>query len=149
MANMNSVIEIILVEDNPSDAALTIRALQRNRLANNLIHLKDGAEAIAYILEDAEYGGQKLSSHPKVILLDLKMPKVDGIQVLRRLKAEERSRNIPVVVLTSSREDPDVKECYALGINSYVVKPVEFDAFIEAVGRLGMYWLLLNEPPRR
>jgi len=144
---MNSQIEIILVEDNMDDAALVIRALKKNNLANKLIHLKDGAEAVDFIFgkladEDA------LIKAPKVILLDLKMPKINGIEVLEKVKGDPRTKMIPVVVLTSSAEDPDIKRCYDLGANSYIVKPVEFDNFSKAVADLGLYWLLLNHPPK-
>jgi len=131
-----------------SDATLTIRALRKHHLANNLVHLKDGAEAIEYIVNGGTHQGRTLSSKPKLILLDLKMPKVSGIEVLRQLKGNPKTKTIPVVVLTSSKEDPDVKECYELGVNSYVVKPVDFDAFFGAVSELGLYWLLLNEAPK-
>jgi CheY-like chemotaxis protein len=142
-------IEIILIEDNPYDAELTIRALKKNYLANKIIHLKDGAEALDFIFGEGAYLGRDLRQKPRAILLDLKMPKVDGIEVLRRLKSDENTRYIPVVVLTSSNEDPDVKICYELGVNSYIVKPVGFENFIKAVSELGLYWLLLNEPPNR
>jgi two-component system, response regulator len=137
-------IEIVLVEDNLSDAELTIRALKKRNLANNLIHLKDGAEAIDFLFAQGKFSGRDIAQCPKIVLLDLKMPKINGIEVLTRIKADERTRKIPVVVLTSSREDPDVDECYRLGVNSYIVKPVEFDAFLNAVSDLGLYWLLLN-----
>jgi two-component system response regulator len=144
---MNAQIEIILVEDNQDDAALVIRALKKNNLANKLIHLKDGAEALDFIFgkladEDA------IIKAPKVILLDLKMPKVNGIEVLEKVKGDPRTKMIPVVILTSSAEDPDIKRCYDLGANSYIVKPVEFDNFSKAVADLGLYWLLLNHPPK-
>ena len=142
---MNGAIDIILVEDNPDDAALVIRALKKNNLANNLVHLNDGVEALDYIFGTGTFqdkGTQR--AHPKVILLDLKMPRINGIEVLERVKGDPRTKSIPVVVLTSSAEDPDVKRCYELGANSYIVKPVEFDNFHKAVSELGFYWLLLN-----
>ncbi len=142
-------IEIILVEDNPDDAELTIRALKKNNFANNIVHLKDGAEAIDFIFGEGAYHGNPMSNMPRAILLDLKMPKVNGIEVLTRLKAEEHTKSIPVVVLTSSNEDPDVAICYELGVNSYIVKPVGFENFLKAVSELGLYWLLLNRPPIR
>ena len=145
---MNQDIEILLVEDNMSDAELTIRALKKNNLANKLIHLKDGAEALDFIFAEGEYAKRKIENGPKVILLDLKMPKVNGIEVLRRIKADDRTKKIPVVMLTSSKEDPDIQECYNLGVNSYVVKPVDFEAFIKAVSELGLFWMILNQPPR-
>lgn len=136
-------VEILLVEDNPNDAELTLRALQQHRLANRVLVARDGAEAIEFLFGDGPKAGV-----PRVILLDLKLPKVDGLEVLRRLKAEERTRAVPVVVLTSSREEPDIATAYRLGANSYIVKPVDFEAFVRAVADVGLYWLLLNEPPR-
>jgi two-component system response regulator len=144
---MNSQIEIILVEDNVDDAALVIRALKKNNLANKLVHLKDGAEALQFIFEKLANEDFQTKA-PKVILLDLKMPKVNGMEVLEKVKSDERTKMIPVVVLTSSAEDPDIKRCYDLGANSYIVKPVEFDNFSKAVADLGCYWLLLNHPPK-
>ncbi|MGZ4056593.1 MAG: response regulator [Bacteroidia bacterium] len=139
------VVEIILVEDNPNDAEMTIRALKKNHLANKLLHLKDGEEALHFLFCTGIYRARDIDKKPKVILLDLKMPKIDGIEVLRRLKADKRTKTIPVVVLTSSKEDPDIRTCYELGVNSYIVKPVGFDHFITAVSDLGMYWMLMNE----
>jgi two-component system response regulator len=146
---MNSVIEIILVEDNPNDAELAIRALKKNNLANNLVHLSDGEEALEFIFGEGRYAGRDVQQKPRVILLDLKMPRVSGLEVLRQVKADARFRTIPVVVLTSSREDPDIAACYELGANSYIVKPVGFDNFVQAIAGLGMYWILMNEPPQR
>ncbi len=140
-------IEILLVEDNFNDAELTLRALKRRNLANRLVHVKDGAEALDFILGKGAYAGRDITQHPKVILLDLKLPKVDGLEVLRALKASERTRNIPVVVLTSSAEQRDVIDSYQLGVNSYIVKPVDFENFSKAVTDLGCYWVLLNRPP--
>jgi two-component system response regulator len=145
---MEQGIDILIVEDNLSDAEMTIRALKKNNLANNLIHLKDGAEALDYIFCEGDYSGRDKNNLPKVILLDLKMPKLSGIQVLERLKSNEATRKIPVVVLTSSKEDPDISECYRLGVNSYVVKPVKFEAFVKVVSELGLYWMILNQSPR-
>lgn len=145
---MNHEIEILLVEDNINDAELTIRALKKNNLANKLVHLKDGAEAIDFIFAEGNYSGRKVENVPKVILLDLKMPKVNGIEVLKKIKADERTKKIPVVILTSSNEDPDIQECYRLGVNSYVVKPVQFEQFVKSVSELGLYWMILNQPPR-
>ena len=145
---MNHEIEILLIEDNMNDAELTIRALKKNNLANKLVHLKDGAEAIDFIFAEGNYSGRKVENVPKVILLDLKMPKVNGIEVLKKIKADERTKKIPIVVLTSSKEDPDIQECYRLGVNSYVVKPVQFEQFVKAVSELGLYWIILNQPPR-
>lgn len=144
---MTHEIQILLVEDNASDAEMTIRALKKNNLANSLLHLKDGAQALDFIFGEGEYEGKNGIQKPKVILLDLKMPKVNGIEVLRRLKGDERTKKIPVVVLTSSKEDPDIIQCYDLGVNSYVVKPVEFDAFHQAISDLGLYWMIVNQPP--
>lgn len=144
----NIEVEILLVEDNPSDAELTIRALKKSNLANKLRHVKDGDEALDFIFGRGNYADRKVENTPKVILLDLKMPKLSGIEVLRILKADERTKKIPIVVLTSSKEDPDIKECYQLGVNSYVVKPVNFDGFLKAVSDLGLYWLLVNQQPK-
>ena len=130
-----------------SDAELAIRALKKHNLANNLIHLKNGAEALDYIFARGAYAERDVQKFPKVILLDLKMPKVNGLEVLEKIREDERTRKIPVVVLTSSNEDPDIDACYALGVNSYIVKPVEFDSFSKAVSELGFYWLLLNRVP--
>ncbi len=141
-------VDILLVEDNPQDAELTIRALKKHNLANHLFTVEDGAEALDFIFCRGKYATRENGHSPKVVLLDLKLPKVSGLDVLRALKQDEKTRAIPVVVVTSSREDPDIKTAYALGANSYVVKPVEFDAFAESVSSLGMYWLLVNQPPR-
>jgi two-component system, response regulator len=140
-------VEILLVEDNASDAELTIRALKKRHLANNLIHVKDGAQALDFLFGEGQFGSRDATQVPKVILLDLKMPKISGIEVLMKIRSDDRTRAIPVVVLTSSREDPDVAACYKLGVNSYIVKPVEFDNFVAAVSDLGFYWLILNHPP--
>lgn len=144
----NNVVELLLVEDSVNDAEMTIRALKKNNIANNVLHLKDGAQALDYLFGTGEYAGRDLGNKPKVILLDLKMPKVSGLQVLERLKADDNTRKIPVVVLTSSKEHPDVEKAYDLGVNSYIVKPVEFTNFIKAISELGMYWLVLNQPPQ-
>lgn len=140
-------LEILLVEDNPTDAELTMRALKRKNLANKLVWVKNGEEAIDFIYATGEYENRDPEHLPKLILLDLRMPKVDGLEVLKRIKNDERTSKIPVVVLTSSQEDRDIVESYKLGVNSYVSKPVEFDEFIEAVSLLGLYWMLINEPP--
>ena len=141
-------VDILLVEDNPQDAELTTRALKKNNLANRLITVEDGAEALDFIFCRGKYATRNNGQSPKVVLLDLKLPKVSGLEVLRALKQDERTRSIPVVVVTSSREDPDIKTAYSLGANSYVVKPVDFDAFAESVSSLGLYWLLVNQPPK-
>jgi two-component system, response regulator len=140
-------VEILLVEDNPYDAELTLRALRKHNLANRVLHAQDGAEALEFVFAGGAYSERRVEQTPKVILLDLKLPKVDGIEVLRRIKSDERTRSIPVVVLTSSREDRDLAGCYALGVNSYIVKPVEFEQFVKAVSDMGLYWLLLNQTP--
>ena len=141
-------VEILLVEDNASDAELAIRALKNHNLANRLIHVEDGQAALDFLFGTGAYEGRDVSQQPKVVLLDLKLPKLDGIEVLRALRADARTKLTPVVVLTSSREDRDVFEAYKLGANSYIVKPVGFENFSEAVCNLGLYWLLLNEPPK-
>ena len=140
-------VEILLVEDNPTDAELAIRALKKNNLANNLVWVKDGAEALDFIFATGAYVQRSVVNGPKVILLDLRLPKVDGMEVLRRIKEDQRTRSIPVVVLTSSKEDRDVAESYQLGVNSFISKPVEFDEFARTVVELGLYWLLVNRPP--
>ena len=140
-------VEILLVEDNPNDAELALRELKRRNLTNKLLWVKDGAEAIEFIFGSNEKNGSEIKHYPKVILLDLKLPKVDGLEVLARLKKDERTCVIPVVVLTSSLEESDIVKSYKLGVNSYVVKPVDFNNFSEAVANLGMYWMLLNQPP--
>ncbi|HEY7654285.1 MAG TPA: response regulator [Methylomirabilota bacterium] len=141
-------VDILLVEDNPDDRELTLRALRKARVANTVQVAEDGEKALEYLFGTGAHAGRDASHAPKVVLLDLKLPKVSGLEVLRRLRADDRTREIPVVVLTSSREESDVIEAYRLGLNSYVVKPVEFEAFAEAVRQVGLYWLLLNEPPR-
>ena len=146
---MNNQLEILLVEDNPDDAELAIRALKKRHLANNLIHVEDGQAALDFLFGTGAYAGRDVRHQPKVVLLDLSLPKVDGFEVLRQLRADERTKLVPVGVLTSSREDRDLLKTYDLGANSYIVKPVEFESFSEAVSNLGLYWLLLNEPPIR
>ena len=138
-------VNILLVEDNASDAEMTIRALRKNNLANSLLHVKDGAEALDFVFAEGEFASRDINNKPKVILLDLKMPKINGLEVLEKIKSDERTSDIPVVVLTSSKEDPDIKRCYQLGVNSYVVKPVEFEDFHKAVSDLGLYWLIVNQ----
>ncbi|MCB9233308.1 MAG: response regulator [Bacteroidia bacterium] len=144
---MNTQVEILLVEDNMSDAELTIRALNKKNLANKLVHLENGQQALDFVFARGNYSHRIIADTPKIILLDLKMPKMDGIQVLKEIKSDHRTQKIPVIVLTSSREDPDIQECYRLGANSYVVKPVEFDKFLNAVSELGLFWMLINQPP--
>ncbi|GBD29074.1 Response regulator rcp1 [bacterium HR32] len=138
---------ILLIEDNPDDVALTLRALRTHRVANEVVVVEDGVEALEYLLGEGKYAGRDLRDQPAVVLLDLKLPKVDGLEVLRRLRADDRTRLLPVVVLTSSKEEQDLVASYSLGANSYVRKPVDFEQFVEAVRQLGLYWLLLNEPP--
>lgn len=140
-------VEVLLVEDNVHDAEMTIRALKKVNLANNLVHVKDGEEALEFIYARGRFSDRQPSDVPKVILLDIKMPKVDGIEVLKQLKAHETSKSIPVVIMTSSKEEQDIISSYQLGVNSYVVKPVDFEGFARAVSQLGMYWLLTNQPP--
>ncbi len=143
----NTQVEILLAEDNMGDAELTIRALKKVNLANNVVHVKDGAEALDFLYARGTFEGRDTLQLPKVILLDIKMPKVDGIEVLKQIKAAEATKNIPVVIMTSSKEQQDIINSYNLGVNSYVVKPVEFQSFAKAVSDLGLYWLLINETP--
>ncbi|HEY6643523.1 response regulator [Povalibacter sp.] len=138
---------ILLVEDNPDDEELTLLSLRKNNLAHEIIVVRDGVEAIEFLAGQGQYAGRDISRLPTVILLDLKLPKLDGLGVLRRLRADERTKMLPIVVLTSSSQDADVLASYNLGANSYVRKPVEFGAFVEAVSNLGLYWLMLNRPP--
>ncbi len=137
---IQQAVEILLVEDNPDDAELAIRALKKSNLANHLLHLQDGAEALEYLFNEK-------NSKPKLVLLDLKMPKVDGIEVLRQLKSNEKTKVIPVVMLTSSKEDRDIIESYQLGVNAYIVKPLNFEQFGQAVNQLGLFWMVLNQAP--
>jgi len=146
MTDLNTV-EILLVEDDPQDVELTLRALKKHHLANHVHVVKDGTEALEFLFASGAYEGRNMANYPKVVLLDLKLPKLSGIEVLGKLKADERTKAIPVVVLTSSQETPDLQEAYRLGVNSYIVKPIGFDRFIKVVSDLGLYWLLLNESP--
>lgn len=145
----NNEIEILLVEDNMNDAEMTIRSLQKKNIANSILHLKDGASALHYLFGTDEYLSRNIYQKPKVILLDLKMPKVDGLEVLEKIKSNEVTKTIPVVVLSSSKESPDIQKAYSLGANSYIVKPVDFESFVKAVAELGLYWLILNQGPRK
>jgi two-component system response regulator len=144
---MINQVEVLLVEDNIHDAEMTIRSLKKVNLANNLVHVKDGEEALDFIFAQGKFAGRDMINAPKVILLDIKMPKVDGIEVLRRIKSHECTRCIPVVIMTSSKEEQDIISSYELGVNSYVVKPVDFEGFAKAVSQLGFYWLITNQPP--
>jgi two-component system, response regulator len=145
--NQNSV-DILLAEDNINDAELTIRELRKHHMINNLVHVKDGEEAFDFIFATGKFAGSRdILFPPRVVLLDIQMPKINGIEVLEKIKSDERTKKIPVVILTSSNEDPDIRKCYALGANSYIVKPVNFEGFAEAIRNLGFYWLLLNHPP--
>jgi CheY-like chemotaxis protein len=140
-------VEVLLVEDNPRDAELTLRALNKRNLANSVVHVKDGQEALDWLFATGQYEGRDITQRPKVMLLDLKLPKVDGLDVLRAVRADERTKFLPVVVLTSSREEQDLVAGYQLGVNSYIVKPVDFENFSAAVAETGHYWLVVNERP--
>ena len=140
-------VDILLVEDNINDAELAIRELKKHNMANNLVHVTDGEEALAFIFATGKYSDRNIDNPPKLVLLDIQMPKINGIEVLEKIKSDSRTKIIPVVMLTSSKENPDVKKCYSLGANSYIVKPVNFEGFAEAIKNLGFYWLLLNQPP--
>ena len=142
-----NIVEILIVEDNPNDAEMALRALKKNNLTNNVLVVIDGEEALDFIFHKNKFVNRDGSNQPKIILLDLKLPKVDGLEVLKELKNNEETKMIPVIVLTSSKEESDILESYKLGVNSYIVKPVDFDKFVEAVRQLGLYWLLLNESP--
>jgi len=142
---MTHGVDVLLVEDSASDAEMTISALKDNNLANKLQHVRDGAAALDYIFAEGQFSDRNIDDLPKVILLDLKMPKVNGIEVLEAIRANERTRTIPIVILTSSKEDPDIKKCYELGANGYVVKPVEFEEFQKAISSLGLFWLIVNQ----
>jgi Response regulators consisting of a CheY-like receiver domain and a winged-helix DNA-binding domain len=140
-------VEILLVEDNPTDAELTLRALKKSRLANRVVHVVDGEEALDFLFARGAYSDRNIEHGPKVVLLDLKLPKVDGLEVLKIVKGDARTKRIPIVILTSSKEEKDMVQSYEAGVNSYIVKPVDFDKFTDAVNGLGMYWLLLNQKP--
>lgn len=146
MENINEV-EILLVEDNKTDAELAIHALKKVKLGNRLIHVKDGVEALEFLFATGKYAARVSKDNPKVILLDIKMPRLDGIEVLKQIRSNPSTKRIPVVIMTSSKEEHDIIRSYELGVNSFVVKPVDFDSFSKAVSEMGMYWVLMNEPP--
>ncbi|HLB70393.1 MAG: response regulator [Candidatus Methanoperedens sp.] len=146
MTDLNEV-EILLVEDNPYDVELTLTALKENNLTNKVHVLNDGAEALEFVFATGAHAQRNIKNIPKVMLLDLKLPKVNGLEVLRKMKSDERTKKIPVVILTSSQEERDVMESYNLGVNSYIIKPIDFNKFIDAVAKLSLYWVLLNRPP--
>lgn len=141
-------VDVLIVEDNPNDAELTIRALRKQNLANNVFVAEDGEEALDFIFCRGRYSQREKSCPPKVVFLDLKLPKIGGLEVLKEIKTNEETRKVPVVVVSSSREDPDIKTAYELGANSYVVKPVDFDDFVSAMSQLGLYWMIVNEGPK-
>lgn len=140
--------DILIVEDNPNDAELMVRSLQKNHLANKLFVVADGAEALDFVFCRGQYAKRDLNRLPKVVFLDLKLPKVDGLEVLRKVKSNEQTKKLPVVIVTSSKEDPDIATAYDLGANSYIVKPVDFDNFVQSIRQLGLYWLMINEKPK-
>jgi two-component system response regulator len=143
----NQLVDVLLVEDNPDDIDLALFAFKKSNFSNRVHIVRDGAEALEYIFSTGQYSGRKIDHAPRLILLDLKLPKVDGLEVLRQVKSDPRTKNTPVVMMTSSREENDLIASYSLGVNSYIVKPVDFQQFVEATRTLGLYWLLLNEPP--
>ena len=143
----NQLVDVLLVEDNPDDVDLALFAFKKSNFSNRVHVVRDGAEALEYIFGTGAYAGRKNDQAPRLILLDLKLPKVDGLEVLRQVKSDSRTKNTPVVMMTSSREENDLVASYALGVNSYIVKPVDFQQFVECARTLGLYWLLLNEPP--
>ena len=148
MAAGDGGVDILMVEDNPDDEQLTLRAFAKNHLTNKIHVVRDGQEALDYVFCKGKYADRNIADHPHVILLDIKLPLIDGIEVLRRIKADERTKTIPVVMLTSSHEERDLVETYRLGVNSYIVKPVDFEQFTDSARSLGMYWMLLNRPPK-
>lgn len=143
----NNIIEILLVEDNPDDAELVVSSLNKNNIVNNVYVVEDGEEALDFLFAEGKYSKRNIKEKPKLILLDLKLPKIDGLEVLQKVKLDDRTKTIPVVVLTSSREESDIIKSYKIGVNSYIVKPVEFEKFTKSVSDLGLYWLVLNQPP--
>ncbi|WP_339816254.1 response regulator [uncultured Imperialibacter sp.] len=145
----NGLVDVLLVEDSKHDAMLALLALGENNLTNNIIWLKDGKQALDFLFGEGEFKEREVSLHPKVVLLDLKMPKVDGLEVLKEIRGNPLTKNIPVVVLTSSKEDKDIIRSYELGVNSFIVKPVDFDQFTRCVKEIGYYWSLINQPPSK
>jgi DNA-binding response OmpR family regulator len=145
--DVNKTVEILLVEDSDHDAEMALRSLKKNNISNKVIRLKDGEEALDFLFGKGEYEGRNIHNHPRVILLDLKMPKVDGLEVLKAVRSNENTKTIPIVMLTSSKEERDVVDGYKLGVNSFIVKPVDFNSFMEAVREIGFYWVILNEQP--
>jgi two-component system, response regulator len=146
---METIVDIVIVEDNANDSELIIRTLKKNNLANHLIVLEDGEQALDYLLCRGKYLNKKINNIPKVIFLDLKLPKVDGLDLLKEIKSNAHTKNIPVIIVTSSNQDPDIKTAYDLGANSYVVKPVVYTDFVKKINALGLYWLVVNEPPKQ
>lgn len=147
MMGAYDTVEILFIEDNPHEAELTIRSLKKNNLGNTLKHIDDGAEALDFILATGVYADREYAPNPRLIILDLKLPRVDGLEILRQIKMNERTKTIPVAILTSSQEERDIIESYKLGVNSYIVKPVNFESFAKAVAELGLYWFILNQSP--
>lgn len=145
--DVNKTVEILLVEDSDHDAEMALRSLKKNKISNKITRLKDGEEALDFLFGKGEYEGRNIHNHPRVILLDLKMPKVDGLEVLKAVRSNENTKTIPIVMLTSSKEERDVVNGYKLGVNSFIVKPVDFNSFMEAVREIGFYWVILNEQP--
>lgn len=145
--DVNKTVEILLVEDSDHDAELALRSLKKNNISNKVVRLKDGEEALEFLFGEGDYEGRSIHNQPRVILLDLKMPKVDGLEVLKAVRKNKNTENIPIVMLTSSKEERDLVEGYELGVNSFIVKPVEFNSFMEAVKEIGFYWVILNELP--
>lgn len=147
MPSENTQVEILLVEDNPTDAELCIRSLKKHNLANRLVWVKDGAEALDFLFASGAYAHRQAANLPKVMLLDLKLPKVDGLEIIKKVRSSEQMKLLPIVVLTSSKDERDISESYKLGANAFVSKPVEFEEFAAAVAKLGLFWLLINKPP--